>query len=95
LSKEAGWCCSFCWPVQALFWISKTVQIARGQQASIIDADQYLLQYLAEVRSKPAAERAALYAKYVYEPVLKRCGEGGEYYEFGRHNLIRIVPAEQ
>lgn len=69
----------------------KTVHIAPGQQATIINANDYLQRYLDLARGKPAAEREALYAKYVYEPVLKLCGEGGEYYEFGKYNLIRPI----
>ena len=70
---------------------SKTLQIAPGQAATIIDGNRYLQQYIDAAQSRPAAERAALYAKYVYEPLLKRCGEGGEYYEFGKYNLIRPI----
>jgi uncharacterized protein YjaZ len=69
----------------------KTTQIAPGQTATVIDANEYLQRYIDAARSKPAAERAALYAEYVYEPLVKRCGEGGEYYEFGKYNLIRAI----
>ena len=71
--------------------LSKTAQIAPGQTATIINGNRYLQHYLDAARSRPAAERAALYTKYVYEPLLKRCGEGGEYYEFGKYNLIRPI----
>lgn len=70
---------------------SKSAQIAPGQQATIIDANWYLQEYVDAARTSPATERAALYAKYVYEPLLKRCGEGGEYYEFGKYQLIRPI----
>jgi uncharacterized protein YjaZ len=70
---------------------SRTAQIAPGQHATIINADQFMEKYLEAARNRPATERAALYAKYVYGPLLKTCGEGGEYYEFGKYNLIRPI----
>ncbi len=70
---------------------TKLAQIAPGQQATIVDVGQCLQKYVDAARTSPAAERAALYAKYVYEPVMKRCAEGGEYYEFGKYNLIRPI----
>jgi uncharacterized protein YjaZ len=70
---------------------SKSVQIAPGQQATIVDADKYLQQYVDAAKHSPAADRAALYAKLVYETVLKRCGEGGEFYEFGKYQLVRPI----
>jgi hypothetical protein len=50
---------------------------ASARQATFINANYYLQQYIAAARGKPADERAALYAKYVFEPVTKLCGEGG------------------
>jgi uncharacterized protein YjaZ len=71
--------------------VPETVQIAAGQQATILNANSYLEHYLDAAQNKPASEQAALYAKYVYEPVLKACGEGGQYAEFGKYNLIRPI----
>src|SRR5438270_11611058 len=68
---------------------SKTAQIGPSQNVTVIDVNGYLQQYIDVARKRPDADRAALYAKYVYEPLVKRCGEGGEYYEFGKYNLIR------
>lgn len=65
--------------------------IAPGQRVTIVDGDAYLQRYIDAARTSPATERPALYAKYVYEPLLKRCGEGGEYTEFGKYNLIRPI----
>lgn len=70
---------------------SKSARIAPGQQGTVVDADAYLQQYVDAARTRPATDRAALYAKYVYEPVLKRCGEGGELYEYGKYQLIRPI----
>jgi uncharacterized protein YjaZ len=70
---------------------SKPVKIASRQNATIIDTNEYLQKYIDAARNKPADERAALYAKYFYEPVVKKCGEGGEYYEYGKYNLIRPI----
>ena len=70
---------------------SKSAQIGPGQQATIVDADSYLQEYVDLARTSPAMERTALYAKHVYEPLLKRCREGGGYYEFGKYQLIRPI----
>ncbi|HEV7675796.1 MAG TPA: DUF2268 domain-containing putative Zn-dependent protease [Candidatus Angelobacter sp.] len=71
--------------------VSKTAQISAGQHVTILNTDHYLQQYLDAARNRPATEYAALYAKYVYGPVLKACGEGGEYYEYGKYNLTRPI----